>query len=395
MTVHDVGLHEGSVYIVSDYLEGPDLAEWLKHHAPSWQEAARIAAAVADALAHAHSRLTVHRDVKPANIILTPDRGPVLVDFGLGLDEAVAGGGELGVISGTPAYMAPEQVAGVAHRIDGRTDIYSLGVVLYQMLCGRLPFRSSDTRELLRQVRDDEPQPPRQLVRDMPPELERACLKALAKKLHDRYTTAADFADDLRRVIPPSRRAAAASIDGGSPLAETSIREPQSAGTASSQQSRLSQTSSRRRAREAERRQVTVLVCGCDMFESDAYLEYLDAEGQADVLRAFQQACEPLCTRSTARSCSATSKGCWCALAIRWPKRMRHGAPHAPGSALLEAMKALARGSAASTSWISILGSASTPARPSWRPGKTQSRWSARPATWPSGWRMSPSPARS
>ena len=169
---------------------------------PAWPEAARIAAAVADALAHAHARLIVHRDVKPANIILTPDRGPVLVDFGLGLDEARAGGSELGVVSGTPAYMAPEQVAGAAHRIDGRTDIYSLGVVLYEMLCGHLPFRASNTRELLRQVRDDEPQPPRQLRREIPPELERACLKALAKRLQDRYTTAADFAEDLRRVGP-------------------------------------------------------------------------------------------------------------------------------------------------------------------------------------------------
>ena len=82
------------------------------------------------------------------------------MDFGLGLDEARAGGSELGVISGTPAYMAPEQVAGAAHRIDGRTDIYSLGVVLYEMLCGHLPFRASTIREVLRQVRDDEPQPP-------------------------------------------------------------------------------------------------------------------------------------------------------------------------------------------------------------------------------------------
>ena len=172
VTVHDVGLDGGQVYIVSDFLDGPDLGRWLAGQPPAWPEAARIAAAVADALAHAHARLIVHRDVKPANIILTPDRGPVLVDFGLGLDEAGAGGSELGVISGTPAYMAPEQVAGAAHRIDGRTDIYSLGVVLYEMLCGRLPFRASNTRELLRQVRDDEPQPPRQLRPEIPPELE-------------------------------------------------------------------------------------------------------------------------------------------------------------------------------------------------------------------------------
>jgi serine/threonine protein kinase len=154
---------------------------------------------VADALVHAHARFIIHRDVKPANILLTTDRAPVLVDFGLGLDESQAGGRMLGIVSGSPGYMSPEQVAGTAHRIDGRTDIYSLGVVLYEMLCGCVPHRSNDVLELMRQVRDDEPQPPRQLVPDIPPELERACLKALAKRSEDRYTTAADFADDLRR----------------------------------------------------------------------------------------------------------------------------------------------------------------------------------------------------
>ena len=107
-----------------------------------------------------------------------------------------------GIVSGTPYYMSPEQAAGTAHRIDGRTDVYSLGVVLYEMLTGRVPFRATDRQELLRQVRDDEPQPPRQLVGDIPPELERACLKALAKRQQDRYTTAGDFAADLRRVLP-------------------------------------------------------------------------------------------------------------------------------------------------------------------------------------------------
>ncbi len=109
VAVHDVGLDGGQVYLVSDFLEGPDLGRWLRDHRPTWSEAARIAAALADALAHAHARLIVHRDVKPANIIVTPDRGPVLVDFGLGLDESRSGGSELDIISGTPSYMAPEQ----------------------------------------------------------------------------------------------------------------------------------------------------------------------------------------------------------------------------------------------------------------------------------------------
>jgi serine/threonine protein kinase/predicted ATPase len=296
VAVHDVGLDGGQVYLVSDFLDGPDLGRWLGDHRPAWPEAARITAAVADALAHAHARSIVHRDVKPGNIILTPDRGPVLVDFGLGLDEAKSGGSELGVISGTPAYMAPEQVAGAAHRIDGRTDIYSLGVVLYELLCGRLPFRASSILELLRQVRDDEPQPPRQLRREIPPELEQTCLKALAKRLPDRYTTAVDFAEDLRRACESAVGTGASTSSssfsgvvpaGQTPASESVVATPSSSGL----------ISSRRRAREAERRQVTVLVCGCTLFESESYLEALDSEVQARLLGAFHQHCEQIVLR--------------------------------------------------------------------------------------------------
>ncbi len=300
MTVHDVGTQDGQIFIVSNYLDGRDLAEWLKQNAPSWHEAAKIAARVADALAHAHAHLTIHRDIKPANIILTSNREPVLVDFGLALDESSAGGRELGLVSGTPAYMAPEQIVGAAHRIDGRTDIYSLGVVLYEMLCGRIPFRSTESRELLRQVRDDEPQPLRQVALDLPPELERICLKALAKKMQDRYATAADFADDLRRVIQTASESTWSSSIRRSTVTQPDVSQshssqPGSSQSASSQplssQSVANLSSSRHRVREAERRQVTVLICSSDLFESEAYLENLDAEDQAKVLNAFQQAC--------------------------------------------------------------------------------------------------------
>jgi len=152
-------------------------------------EAVQIAAAVADALAHAHSRSVVHRDVKPSNVVFAEDRRPVLVDFGLALtDMDVAA--ERGIVSGTPAFMSPEQAGGRGHRPDGRTDVYGLAATLYAMLCGRSPFRGRSHADIFRQVREDEPQPPRQLRPDLPLELERVCLKGMAKlpgePLHDR-----------------------------------------------------------------------------------------------------------------------------------------------------------------------------------------------------------------
>jgi serine/threonine protein kinase/predicted ATPase len=308
VAVHDVGLDAGQVYIVSDFLEGPDLGRWLKEKRPSWALATQIAAAVADALAHAHSRLIVHRDVKPANIIITPDRGPVLVDFGLSLDDDRAGASELGVVSGTPAYMAPEQVAGAAHRIDGRTDVYSLGVVLYEMLCGHLPFRASKLRELLRQVTDDEPQPLRQLRPEIPPELEKACLKALAKRLQDRYMTASDFALDLRPFgLAAESRSSTGWLETSSTIAPAAQEFASGHATSSRLSANLSSSSFRRR--DAERRQVTVLVCGSGLFETDEYLEGLDAEGQATVLRTFQQACEQGVRRCEGTVVQCSEKG--------------------------------------------------------------------------------------
>jgi class 3 adenylate cyclase/predicted ATPase len=288
VTVHDAGVQDGIIYLVSDYLEGPNLHQWLRAERPDWRETVRVIAAIADALAYAHSRATIHRDIKPENVILTEGRSPVLIDFGLGLDET--SGSEFGLISGTYQYMAPEQASGLAHRIDGRTDIYGLGVVLYQLLCGRVPFRSFDRRELVRQIQEDEPQPIRQLAPGLPPELDRICLKALSKRIQDRPTTASDFADDLRRVLLHSGSSASQSSAGAIGAVSQGTAGWTTTTDASSDTAPLTPavTPSLRRAAGAERRQVTMLACGSELFDSASFFE-LDQEEQARVRAWFDK----------------------------------------------------------------------------------------------------------
>jgi serine/threonine protein kinase len=199
--IHEVGQQGGVPYLVSDFVAGVTLAESLSARRPDPREAAQAVAAVADALQYAHEHGVVHRDVKPANILLGEDGAPRLTDFGVAKRDA----GDVTVTSegdvlGTPAYMSPEQARGAGHRVDGRTDVYSLGVVLYQMLTGELPFRGTQ-QALLHQVVHDEPRLPRGLNDRVPRDLETVCLKAMAKEPGRRYATAGALADDLRRLL--------------------------------------------------------------------------------------------------------------------------------------------------------------------------------------------------
>ncbi|HEV3256647.1 MAG TPA: protein kinase [Gemmataceae bacterium] len=224
VTVYEVTTLEGSPAIVSEFVDGVPLKDLIEARRLTFRETAALLAEVAEALDYAHSLGLVHRDIKPANIMVesvvrsrscapgkqsaaATDHGrrttggghPKVVDFGLALREDVEIAMTVdGQIMGTPAYMSPEQAVGEGHRVDGRSDIYSLGVVLYELLCGELPFRGSKAM-LVQQVRHEEPRPPRRVNDTIPRDLETICLKALAKEPARRYLTARALAEDLRR----------------------------------------------------------------------------------------------------------------------------------------------------------------------------------------------------
>jgi WD40 repeat protein len=199
--VYEVGEHDGQLFIVSALVSGPSLAEHLRHNQPTPRQAATWILRIAEGLEYAHQSGIVHRDIKPSNILIDAETQPVLVDFGLARDTDIATTLTLhGDVLGTPGYMSPEQAQGHGHQVDGRTDLYALGVVLYEMLCGKVPFQGN-VASVLHKVIHEEPQPPRQLRSHVPLDLETICLKAMSKEPGRRYATAGAMADDLRAYL--------------------------------------------------------------------------------------------------------------------------------------------------------------------------------------------------
>ena len=204
VTIHDLQEEGDSVFIVQEYVEGQDLGKWTAVNRPTIAQIVSLLIETAEAVGAAHQHELVHRDLKPANILINSAGHAHVADFGLALDESMQRLRK-GEIRGTPAYMSPEQVRGLTHRLDGRTDLWSLGVVLYELLTGRRPFRGQDHTELFDEIKHRHPKPPRQMRPEVTQELERICLKCLAKRGTDRYASAAVYYAGARRFLAGSQ----------------------------------------------------------------------------------------------------------------------------------------------------------------------------------------------
>lgn len=197
LTIHDYGEQEGLAYIVMEYVPGGTLKGLMDSVPMTWQEAASLIIPVARALAYAHSRKILHCDIKPANILLYRQDWPLLADFGLfklrGMPDV--GGSGQGFVTGTPAYVSPEQLVG--DEIGRKSDIYSLGVVLYEMLTGRLPFQSDSTSSMMLQRLLENPPSMKVFNEQIGPDLEEVVLKAMARDPDDRHANMDDMVHAL------------------------------------------------------------------------------------------------------------------------------------------------------------------------------------------------------
>lgn len=170
VTVHDVQQETGRPYMVQEYVEGTNLQGWMRETAASHDQMVRLLVEIAEAVGFLHQQGYVHRDLKPGNILIDRDGHAHVADFGLAVHESTRWS-RAGEVAGTWHYMSPEQLRGETHLLNGRSDLWSLGVILYELLVGKRPFPAQNPFELREQVRSLEPCPPRQLVRDIHPEL--------------------------------------------------------------------------------------------------------------------------------------------------------------------------------------------------------------------------------
>jgi hypothetical protein len=202
VAIYDVQpLTDGGVFAVLEYVEGKTLSQVAAADS-SYRDIANLFAEIADAVAYAHTRGFVHRDLHPENVVIDDKNAPHVLDFGLAVheDDQRALAGER---AGSLCYMSPEQVRGETHRLDGRADVWAIGVMLYEALTGRRPFTGDAAEQVIDEILQRDPKPLRQIRDEIPIELERICLRCLAKRPEDRFATAGDVANALRATMNP------------------------------------------------------------------------------------------------------------------------------------------------------------------------------------------------
>lgn len=205
--IYESGLHQGRYYYTMELIQGEYLDQYIESKQLTQRQILELIHSVCQAVQYAHQRGVIHRDLKPSNIIVTDDSQPHILDFGLakmlleeeGEDEKKWKVSESGDIFGTPAYMSPEQAAGHLDEIDTRTDVYSLGIIIFNLLTNKWPYDLSGSRyEMLRNIQEEGPIRPSKIVPRFDSEIEAILLKALAKKPSDRYQSAAELTQDIR-----------------------------------------------------------------------------------------------------------------------------------------------------------------------------------------------------
>ena len=200
LTVYDAGEIDGKQYLVTEYVDGGTLLDWLAQEKRTWQQVVELLTGAADGLAAAHAANILHRDIKPANILITKGGYAKLADFGIAKPEAMSGQEETATltegIAGTAAYMSPEQASG--GKLDARSDVFSFGIVLYEALAGRRPFSGKTTLDLLQNIVHGTPPP---LGDDIPGPLKLIVERALAKGALERYQSMHEMVGALRRLV--------------------------------------------------------------------------------------------------------------------------------------------------------------------------------------------------
>jgi serine/threonine protein kinase len=202
VAIHEIGQQEGQHFFSMDYVEGQNLAEFVRTKPLAPKDAAKYLKIIAEAIQYAHERGILHRDLKPSNILIDQSGQPRITDFGLA--KRMSGDSDLtisGQVLGSPNFMPPEQASGKRGQIGPHSDIYALGAILYYLLTARPPFAAESMTETLQLVVTMEPPSPRLLNPTVPRDLETICLKCLSKEPERRYKSAAELAAELARFL--------------------------------------------------------------------------------------------------------------------------------------------------------------------------------------------------